>query len=71
MTIRSGDLRMSWMTTILTFGGTTDLTLAELTVECFFPADEETERRARRGASEDGRDPTGEVLPSTGRASSR
>lgn len=39
-----------WMTTLITFGGAIDLTLDELVVECFFPADADTERMARSWA---------------------
>ena len=39
--------RLSFFTTAATFGTAADVTLAELTVESFFPADEETERLLR------------------------
>lgn len=41
--IRMGDRTARWMTTIVTFGGALDVTLDDLVVECFFPADPATE----------------------------
>jgi hypothetical protein len=43
---RSG-LRLSWFTTITTFGTPQDVTMQELRVEMFYPADEATDRFAR------------------------
>lgn len=40
-------LRLSWFTTITTFGTPQDITLQELRVEMFYPADEATDRFAR------------------------
>lgn len=40
---------LSFFTTAATFGTAADVTLAELTVESFFPADAETDRRVRAG----------------------
>ena len=40
-------VRSSWFTTIATFGTPQDITLQELRIESFFPADEETESAAR------------------------
>jgi len=37
-----GDLRLSVFSTITTFGTPQDVTLQELRIECFFPADEPT-----------------------------
>ena len=39
---RKGDLRLAFFTTITTFGTPQDVTLQELRIECFFPADEAT-----------------------------
>lgn len=41
--VRAGDFVVRWMTTVLTFGAAIDVTLEELVVECFFPADEDSE----------------------------
>lgn len=41
--LRMGDTVARWMTTIITFGGVVDVTLDSLVIECFFPADPETE----------------------------
>src|SRR5262249_12610344 len=54
------DRVLQFLTTITTFGTLHDITLLELRVECFFPADEATERmfqtwihhRARRASPE-------------------
>lgn len=48
LSVRVGGRTFRWLTTIVTFGGAVDVTVAELTVECFFPANEDTERFARR-----------------------
>jgi transcriptional regulator with XRE-family HTH domain len=49
--VRSGDDTLRWLTTLVTIGGALDVTLDELVVECFFPADGETDRLAQRAAS--------------------
>lgn len=41
--LRFGDHIVRWMTTVLTFGAPIDVMLEELVVECFFPADAESE----------------------------
>lgn len=41
--VRIGDREVRWMTTVLTFGAAIDVTLEELVIECFFPADDESE----------------------------
>jgi transcriptional regulator with XRE-family HTH domain len=41
-----GDLAVRFFSTVTTLGTPQDVTLEELRVECFFPADEETARRA-------------------------
>jgi hypothetical protein len=43
---RSG-MRSSWFTTVTSLGTPQDVTLQELTIESFFPADEETEATIR------------------------
>ncbi|MGH2618696.1 MAG: helix-turn-helix domain-containing protein [Thermomicrobiales bacterium] len=40
---RIGDLRLSFFSTITTLGTPQDITLQEIRIECFFPADEETQ----------------------------
>ena len=47
VTLRQGSQESRWITTLLTFGAATDVTLSEIVVECFFPADEATDRLAR------------------------
>ena len=47
---------LSLFTTLTAFGTPQDITLDELAVELFFPADEATERRLRAAASDDGRE---------------
>jgi len=49
----TGD-RLSFLSTTTVFGTAADVTLAELTLECFYPADEAT-RAALLGGSPDGR----------------
>lgn len=44
--LRVGETTTRWLSTLLTFAGAVDVTLSELTVECFFPADEATRRLA-------------------------
>ena len=44
LTVRQGDQTHRWMTTLVTVGGALDIALDEMVVECFFPADAETER---------------------------
>ena len=44
------DLKLTWFSTIATFGTPQDVTLQELHIECFFPADAATEAWARRSA---------------------
>jgi hypothetical protein len=43
--------RLSLFSTLATFGSPRDVTLAELTVELFYPADAATEQTLRRAAS--------------------
>jgi transcriptional regulator with XRE-family HTH domain len=54
--MRYGDRVLGFFSTVTTFGTAADVTLAELAIEAFFPADEETgeylrERAARRQGS--------------------
>ena len=49
---RREDLSMAYFSTVTTLGTPCDITLQEIRVECFFPADEETGRAARRLAAE-------------------
>ncbi len=48
MHLRMGDLSTRWITTIATFGTPRDVTLQELRIETFFPADEATEQIANQ-----------------------
>jgi transcriptional regulator with XRE-family HTH domain len=48
MALRKGDLALRFFTTIATLGTPQDITLQELRIECFFPADEVTEDIAWR-----------------------
>ena len=48
LALRKGDVSARFFTTIATVGPPQDITLQELRVECFFPADEATEALARR-----------------------
>lgn len=48
MVLRKDDLVLRFFTTIATLGTPQDVTLQELRVECFFPADEATDERVRR-----------------------
>ena len=47
MRVRDGDHVLSFMSTISVFGTPVDITLAELAIETFFPADAETAARLR------------------------
>jgi transcriptional regulator with XRE-family HTH domain len=42
--LRLADQNLSFFSTVTTFGTATDITLAELTLEAFYPADDETRR---------------------------
>ncbi len=50
LSLQKGDLALRFFTTIATLGTPQDITLQELRVECFFPADEATDAFARRSA---------------------
>lgn len=45
--LRRGDRSLAWFSTIATLGTALDAELEELRIECFFPADDATERYAR------------------------
>jgi transcriptional regulator with XRE-family HTH domain len=47
-----GDSRLAWFSTIATFGTPQDVTLQELHIECFFPADPETDAWAKAQAGQ-------------------
>jgi transcriptional regulator with XRE-family HTH domain len=49
--LRKGDARFSFFTTLASLGTPYDITLHELRVECFFPADEASEQALRRLAA--------------------
>jgi transcriptional regulator with XRE-family HTH domain len=59
LVLRTPHGRLSFLTTAARFGTASDVTLAELTVESFFPAEAETARRVRAaaGAATAPRDP--------------
>ncbi len=40
--LRDGDRELAWFSTVSTFGTAVDVTLAELSIEAFYPADDET-----------------------------
>jgi len=46
VTVRQGEHTLRWITTLMTFSGAQDIALDELVIECFFPADPETEKLA-------------------------
>lgn len=48
LTLRLGDATLSWLTTVTTFGTPQDVTLQELRIESFIPADEATATAARQ-----------------------
>jgi transcriptional regulator with XRE-family HTH domain len=49
--IRHGDRELAFFSTVATFGTPLDVTVAELTIESFFPADAETASILHRGAA--------------------
>ncbi len=51
MVLRKGDLTLSFFSAVTFLGRARDITLQELKVECFFPADAATDQFARRLAS--------------------
>ena len=48
---RKGGLELQFFSTVTTLGTPQDITVQEIRIECFFPADERTERAARRLAA--------------------
>jgi hypothetical protein len=50
MQLRKGDLSVAFFSMITTLGTPRDVTLQQLKIECFFPADVITEQIARRAA---------------------
>jgi hypothetical protein len=40
--LRDGARELAWLSTVSTFGTAVDVTLAELSIEAFYPADDET-----------------------------
>jgi len=48
MTFFKGDLRLSFFSAVTTLGTPQDVRLQEMRIECFFPADEQTEKQAER-----------------------
>lgn len=50
MDFRKGECSLRVFTTIATLGTPQDVTLQEIRIECFFPADEETARHFRGGS---------------------
>ena len=48
MELREGDASMAYFSTITQFATPRDITLQQLKIECFFPADDATEQIARR-----------------------
>jgi transcriptional regulator with XRE-family HTH domain len=46
--LRSGDEELSFLSTVTTFGTAVDITVAELSIEAFLPADEATAEAMRR-----------------------
>jgi transcriptional regulator with XRE-family HTH domain len=51
LTIARDSLRLSWFTTVTTFGTPQDITMQELRIEMFYPADEATDRFSRELAA--------------------
>jgi transcriptional regulator with XRE-family HTH domain len=51
VSFRKDDLRFNFFSTVTTLGTPQDITVQEIRLECFFPADEATERAARDLAS--------------------
>ncbi len=52
VTLEKDGLRLSWFSTITTFGTAQDITLQELYIESFFPADDETAMLAKQLAAQ-------------------
>jgi len=54
VTLEKDGLRLSWFSTMTTFGTAQDITLQELYIESFFPADDDTATLAKHLAESDG-----------------
>jgi transcriptional regulator with XRE-family HTH domain len=52
MRLEKGDLRLAFFSTLTTLATPRDVTLEQLRIECFYPADGETEATARRLAAD-------------------
>ncbi|MDP6475009.1 MAG: helix-turn-helix transcriptional regulator [Alphaproteobacteria bacterium] len=52
VTFNAAGRRLSWVTTLTTFGTPQDITLQELRIESFYPADEATQKAAEEMAEE-------------------
>ena len=52
ITFNAGGRRLSWITTVTTFGTPQDITLQELRIESFYPADDATEKAAKELADD-------------------
>jgi hypothetical protein len=52
--LAKGDVRVKFFSTLTSLGVPYDITLEELRIECFFPADAESEALMRRLARESG-----------------
>jgi hypothetical protein len=53
VTLRKGDLRINHFSTLSTFGRPQDITLQELRIESFFPADAESATNFHRWAADE------------------
>jgi hypothetical protein len=47
VSFRKGDRQFNYFSTVTTLGTPQDITVQEIRIECFFPADAATERAAR------------------------
>ena len=63
--IRHGDAELSFFSTIATFGAPLDVTVSELAIESFYPADSGTGAYLRRQAGSGGRIGDGATTPAT------
>jgi hypothetical protein len=56
VTFRKGGRTLNFFSTVTTLGTPQDITLQEIRIECFFPVDSDTDRRARELALGDARE---------------
>jgi len=63
--LRHGDAELSFFSTIATFGAPLEVTVSELAIESFYPADAATGDYLRRRAAEGGRIGDGATAPAT------